>query len=231
MKAQSKTVWKGKVIFILLIFLRKLTLLTCTVSTKTSKWLGKVTCAQHGGWETPAHCLLTVSLAPLDWWWRTGLGSWLLLHHDLLSQHLFHFTLCTLSIRELANAFASFFWVSCGCSPPSCWNNMKRYGTCNAGGLVGLLLLWVQAFCSWAICLAVLGKYPFGHQFVNLPLLLPFTFPYRSPNSAFGSCERCKEIISFSSIYLLKTLEIWGCQKDKILKSHFGQWILAYCNM
>lgn len=34
-KAQSKTVWKGKVIFILLIFLRKLTLLTCIVSTKT----------------------------------------------------------------------------------------------------------------------------------------------------------------------------------------------------
>lgn len=43
-----------------------------------SKWLGKVTCAEHGGWETPAHCLLTVSLAPLDWWWWTGLGSWLL---------------------------------------------------------------------------------------------------------------------------------------------------------
>lgn len=155
-------------------------------------------------------CLLTVSLAPLDWWWQTGFGTGLS-HHVAVGHRctvIFRRSTFLISpskflVRVLTNVFASLFWVSYGCRLPSCWNNVKTNSICSAGSLVALLLLWVQSFRIPAICLVVLGKYPFGHQFVSLVLLLPFTFPYWPLNNTSGSCEWCKWMIF--SLHFLAT--------------------------
>lgn len=99
----------------------------------------------EGHQPLPPHCVLGSSgLVMTNWFWDravTPCWCWPLLHCDLLLQRLSHFTLRKFLVRELASVFASLFRVSHGCSLPSCWNNMKRNGMCNAGSLVALLLL------------------------------------------------------------------------------------------
>lgn len=149
----------------------------------------------------------------------TPSGCWPSLQRDLSPQHLSCFTLSKFLASGLANVFASLFWLSCGCRLPSCWNNMKGTGTCDAGSLIALLLLRAQASCIPSICFVVLGKYPFGHQFVSLVLLLPFTVLTTEQHLWLSRVVQGDDFFPPSLDYLLKPLEIWGFSfQEKILQ-------------